>query len=85
MTALFPKRLYNTMLWDVRLQFRNGFYYATLVVAVVSTVLLRQLPQDTLAWVLPIFVLGNLLMNGFYFVSGLVLLERVKGQWKPRL
>jgi hypothetical protein len=65
MTALFPKRLYNTMLWDVRLQFRNGFYYATLVVAVVSTVLLRQLPQDTLAWVLPIFVLGNLLMNGF--------------------
>jgi fluoroquinolone transport system permease protein len=85
MTALFPKRLYNTMLWDVRLQFRNGFYYATLVVAVVSTVLLRQLPQDTLAWVLPIFVLGNLLMNGFYFVSGLVLLEKGEGTMEAQI
>lgn len=79
MTALLPKRLYNTMLWDIRLQFRNGFYYATLIVAVTAAILLRQLPKDTLAWVLPVFILGNLLMNGFYFISGLVLLEKGEG------
>lgn len=85
MITLLPKRLYNTILWDIRLQFRNGFYYAALVVAAMGITLLNQLPQDTLAWVLPIFVLGNLLMNGFYFISGLVLLEKGEGTLEAQI
>jgi fluoroquinolone transport system permease protein len=85
MTTLFPKRLYNTIIWDFRLQFRNGFYYAVFIVALVSIILLNQLPQETLAWVLPVFILGNLLMNGFYFISGLVLLEKGEGTLEAQI
>ncbi len=85
MTTLIPKRLLNTIVWDIRLQYRNGFYYAVLVVVVFAIVLLNRLPQETLAWVLPIFVLGNLLMNGFYFISGLVLLEKGEGTLEAQI
>jgi fluoroquinolone transport system permease protein len=85
MTTLLPKRLYTTMLWDIRLQFRNGFYYAVLIVALGSIVLLNQLPQETLVWALPVFILGNLLMNGFYFISGLVLLEKGEGTLEAQI
>ncbi|MFZ0547979.1 MAG: hypothetical protein WAM60_21215 [Candidatus Promineifilaceae bacterium] len=85
MTTLISKRLYNTILWDIRLQFRNGFYYAAAVVGVMAVLLLSQLPKETLAWALPILVLGNLLMNGFYFVSGLVLLEKGEGTLEAQI
>jgi fluoroquinolone transport system permease protein len=85
MTTLFPKRIYSTILWDFRLQFRNGFYYAVLVVVLFSIVLLKQLPRDTLAYVLPIFILGNLLMNGYFFISGLVLLEKGEGTLEAQI
>ena len=41
-------RLLSTLLWDARLQFRNGFYYASAFVAVVFIVLLSQfnMPQE---------------------------------------
>ena len=85
MTTLLPKRLYNTMVWDIRLQFRNGFYYAVLVVIVFAVILLRQLPLDTLVWALPLFILGNLFMNGFFFISGLVLLEKGEGTLEAQI
>jgi fluoroquinolone transport system permease protein len=85
MTTLIPKRLYSTILWDIRLQFRNGFYYAAAVVALMAVILLNQLPPETLAWALPVFILGNLLMNGFYFISGLVLLEKGEGTLEAQI
>jgi fluoroquinolone transport system permease protein len=73
------RRLAATIRTDVRLQFRNGFYAATVLVVIFSIVLLRWLPRETATLLLPVVILENVLMNTFYFVSGLVLLERVEG------
>jgi fluoroquinolone transport system permease protein len=74
-------RLTSTMRWDVQLQIRNGFYYAAAFVAVVIIILLSQLrlPQLTLATLFPLFIFQNILINNFYFIAALVLLEKGEG------
>jgi fluoroquinolone transport system permease protein len=69
-------RLYATIWCDIRLQVRNGFYYAALFVLLVWILILTQVPLPSLAALLPALILGNLLINTFYFVAGLVLLEK---------
>jgi fluoroquinolone transport system permease protein len=69
-------RLLATVGWDVRLQLRNGFYYAGLFVAIVMIVLISQIPATYLDLFLPPFLIFNMIMTTFYFVAGLVLLEK---------
>jgi fluoroquinolone transport system permease protein len=69
-------RLYATVWCDIRLQIRNGFYYAALFVLFIWLLILTQVPLPNLGWLLPALVLSNLLINTFYFVAGLVLLEK---------
>ncbi len=73
------KRLLATMQCDVRLQFRNGFFYAVAFVLVCWAIVLTQLPEIDWAWLLPPLVFGNLVMVSFYFIGGLVLLEKGEG------
>lgn len=72
-------RLVATIGLDVRLQARNGFYYAVLVVLAAWLAVLTRI--DGVDWrpVLPAIVFGNLVMVSFYFVAGMVLLEKVEG------
>ena len=72
-------RLAATIRSDIRVQLRNGFYVATAFVAASSIVLLRWLPPELAGVLLPLVLLGNIVMNTFYFVGGLLLLERVEG------
>ena len=74
-------RLASAIRWDARLQFRNGFYYASAFVALVYIVLLGQLKlsQETLVLLLPAMLMQNILINTFYFMAGLVLLEKGEG------
>lgn len=72
-------RLYATLGTDLRVQYRNGFYYATAVVVVGSILVLRWLPAHTAALLMPVVLLENVLINTFYFVSALLLLERGEG------
>ncbi|MDJ0852404.1 MAG: ABC transporter permease [Myxococcota bacterium] len=64
---------------DLRLQVRQGFLAAGVLVALVWVVLLRQLPASGQATWFPPFLFLNLLVTTFYFVSGLVLLEKGEG------
>lgn len=73
------KRLLATIRCDIRLQFRNGFYYASAFVVVLWTIILSQVPGLDLGWLLPGMLLGNLIINTFYFIGGLVLLEKGEG------
>ncbi len=73
------KRLTSTIICDVRLQVRNGFYYAAGFVALFWVLGLSQVPLKNLGWFMPVFVLSNLLINTFYFIAGLVLLEKGEG------
>ena len=72
-------RLAATVRLDLRLQMRNGFYYAVAFVLACWFVLLTVLPAIDWAYVLPAVVFGNLVMVNFYFVAGLVLLEKNEG------
>lgn len=73
------KRWQTAVSLDMRLQFRNGFYYAAAFIAVMSILILWQLPKENLPLILPVFVLGNMTINTFYFMAGLVLLEKGDG------
>ncbi len=72
-------RLKTAVRWDMRLQFRNGFYYAAAFITMIMIGFLFQFPQAELPTILPLFVLGNMTINTFYFIAGLVLLEKGDG------
>ncbi len=73
-------RLLATARLDTQLQLRNGFYYAVAFFLACWFVVLTQLPA-VVDWgfVLPAVILGNLSMVSFYFIGGLVLLEKGEG------
>jgi fluoroquinolone transport system permease protein len=73
------RRLLATIHCDVTLQLRQGFYYASAFVLVVCVAVVSRIPMLNLSWLLPALVLGNLMMNTFYFIGGLVLLEKGEG------
>ena len=75
------KRLFATVQADLRLQQRNGFFYATAFVLGIYALALTQLPLPgaRLAWLLPAMAVNNLLITSFYFAGGMVLLERSDG------
>ena len=72
-------RLAATLACDIRLQIRNGFYYAAGFVAAINILILAQLPSAALAYWMPPLILSNLLINTFYFIAGQVLLEKGEG------
>ncbi len=71
--------LWTQIRWDVTLQWRNGFYLATGFVTGIWALILAQTGALDLRWLLPSLLLGNLLLGTFYFIGGLVLLERSEG------
>ena len=68
--------------WDIVLQARNGFYWASAFVVVLVGGLLLSVPEgvraDAAAWV-PALLAVNLQITTFFFVAGLMLLERDEG------
>ena len=79
------RRLLAAARWDLQLQLRNGFYYASAFVAVVVILLLRQFPQVDYGPFWPAIILENLMINAFYFMSGLVLLEKGEGTLEAQI
>lgn len=73
-------RLISTLRVNMLTQYRNGFYYVGAFVVVVAVVLLSQLGGTLdLSLIIPGLVFFNLLITTFYFVGGLVLLEKEEG------
>lgn len=79
------RRFVATLATDVRLQWRNGFYYAVAFLLACWLVVVSQLPQ--LGWRpwLPALVFGNLGVGTFLFVAGLVLLEKGEGTLEAQI
>jgi fluoroquinolone transport system permease protein len=72
----------NALRWDVVLQARNGFYWASAFLVVMIGALLLSVPAtahgNAAAWVPPILAI-NLQLTTFFFMAGLMLLERDEG------
>lgn len=71
-------RLAAAFRYDLKLQFRHGFYYAYLVVCLIYVVIIRNLPAGIQKPALTLVLLTDPSVLGFFFIGGIVLLE--KGQ-----
>ncbi len=78
-------RLLATLRWDAQLQIRNGFYAAAATVAVFFILLMSLLDTEALRKLLPAFIFGNLQINTFYFLAGMVLLEKREGTLEAQI
>ena len=79
------RRLLSTIRTDVRLQYRNGFYAAALFVTVVWIIVASQAPKADYGWLLPVLLLNNLIVGTFYFLGGLLLLEKREGTLEAQI
>jgi len=76
------RRFLRSLLKDVVLQYRGGFYLVGAVVATFYIGLLRQIPSSwplNLPLLIPLLLIVNVLVTTFYFVAALVLFERAEG------
>ena len=78
-------RLLTAARWDVSLQFRNGFYFVSAFTAVFMVVLLKQFPGVDFGYWWPAIITGNLTVNSFYFMAGIVLLEKGEGTLEAQI
>jgi hypothetical protein len=78
-------RLLSLARWDMSLQFRNGFYYVSAFAAVFMIVLLKQFEVTDFGYWWPAIITGNLTINAFYFMAGLVLLEKAEGTLEAQI
>jgi len=72
-------RYISTVKLDLKMQARYGFYFASVLTVVIMIALLKQLPVKDLGFLIPVFLVGNLVLNTFYFVAGIVLFEKGEG------
>jgi fluoroquinolone transport system permease protein len=75
-------QILHALRWDVIVQARNGFYWASAFLVIIISALLLSVPESARAnsaiWVPAILVI-NLQITTFFFVAGLMLLERDEG------
>lgn len=71
-------RILQAIKYDIKFQFRHGFYYAYLLLTVLYIALFRVLPQDMAKYIATLIIFSDPAVMGFFFIGGIVLLE--KGQ-----
>ena len=69
----------STIIKDIRLQLRYGFYYAAVFVAVLYIAILKTLSMEIVTIILPVILLSNLTITAYFFVAGLLLFEKSEG------
>jgi fluoroquinolone transport system permease protein len=78
-------RLLSAARWDVSLQYRNGFYFVSAFTALFAIVLLKQFPGVDFGYLWPAIITANLSINSFYFMAGIVLLEKGEGTMEAQI
>ena len=64
---------------DLKLQFRHGFYYAYGFLTLFYILFLRLLPSHAAEILTPILLFTDPALLGFYFVGGIMLMEKTEG------
>lgn len=70
------KRLVSAIKYDMKFQFRHGFYGVYLLFSVIYSVALRLMPQDIRLPAAAIIVLSDPGILGFFLIGAIVMLER---------
>jgi fluoroquinolone transport system permease protein len=67
------------MQWDVRVQWRQGIYYAALFVTAIWVIVLFALPPAARELLLPYALFMDVSIFGFYFMAGMLFFEKDDG------
>jgi fluoroquinolone transport system permease protein len=73
------KRLTSALLGDIRYQWRYGFYFIYAFMSVLYIVILRLLPESWRETALVVTLLSDPALLGFFFIGGILQLERGEG------
>lgn len=76
---MFASRIVSSVRWEVMIQLRQGFYFASLIVFVFSALVLSELSGDLRDLLFPVLTVSNVLTNAYAFVAMMYLLERSEG------
>lgn len=71
--------LWSTMRWDWRLQWRQGVFYAAGFVLILWVAIFNQLNEILTHYLLPVMLYIDLSVFGFFFMAGLLYLEKGEG------
>lgn len=69
-------RLYRLTLYNIKLQFRQGFYYAWIFITMLYIIMLYFLPQNITIIIIPLIMLSEPSTFAMIFTGAIVLLER---------
>lgn len=73
------KRFTSTLLADIRYQWRYGFYFIYVFLVIGFVVLIRLLPEGWRQTALAVVLLSDPALLGFFFIGGILQLERGEG------
>ncbi|MBN1797097.1 MAG: hypothetical protein JW822_00875 [Spirochaetales bacterium] len=69
-------RIWNQLKMDITFQFRHGFYYAYLFVTLIFCLIIVFIPLAFKQFVALFFILTDTSVLGFFFIGGVLLLEK---------
>lgn len=72
-------RFLAALRFDILFQFRHGFYAVYAIVTIMYVALLKLLPDEVVASLLPVILFTDPAMLGFIFIGAIVLLEKEEG------
>ncbi len=72
-------RIFNALKADIKFQFKQGFYLVYVVLTLFYMILIGQLPNRLIGYGVPIVIFTDPSFVGFFFIGGIVMLEKVQG------
>lgn len=73
------RRVVNALKADITFQFKQGFYAVYLILTILYTIVIGQLPGEIAGFAVPLVVFSDPSVIGFFFIGGIVMLEKVQG------
>ncbi|ABR47678.1 ABC-2 type transporter [Alkaliphilus metalliredigens QYMF] len=72
-------RILNALKADMRFQFKQGFYFVYVILTLMYMILISQFPHGFTSYAVPIVIFTDPSFIGFFFIGGIVMLEKVQG------
>lgn len=72
-------RIKRAFIADSIFEFKQGFHIIYLIISFLYLLILSQLPQEYIVYVLPIIIFSDPSVLGLFFIGGTVLLEKDQG------
>ncbi len=73
------RRMAYALRADIIFQWKQGFYYVYIFITLTYMMIVRQLPESIARIGIPLIVFSDPSLVGFFFIGGIVMLEKVQG------